>query len=465
MRKSAAIALPLLLASQPAWADPTLSVSPEEGVTDAPFTVELDGVPANAEVAIRTTQRTEDGAVWTTTGIYRADANGHVNAASMPSTGGSYTGVSPHGLLCSTLPEGVDTFAQYKDMLVVDPRLPRFYVPPIGPNPIVVEASIDGETVATTTAMRAHSLATTEEEIATEDGLRGLYFAPEAGRPVREPVLLLNGSGGGVRRYAAARLASHGHPTFAFAIYNYADLPTTLKNYPIERIRDGARWLATRTGTDRVAVMGVSRGSEAAAHAAIAFPEAFSSVILSVPSHLRDGGALGPEAATGDSAWSIGGEPLPVTDLGFTFDDPRIFEAAKELPGFNATAMSLSVWGSAALEERYGIRFENIDVPVLVLAGAEDGIWPSWVSAERIRQRMAAAGKADLVDVRTYPGAGHSLVSVGFGGPSSVFAYNPGLQGYMDFGGTPNGNCDAGFESSRAVVEFLGANTGRTTGD
>ena len=295
----------------------------------------------------------------------------------------------------------------------------------------------------------------TEEEVATENGMRGLYFAPEEGQAVREPVLLLNGSGGGVRRYAAARLASHGHPTFAFAIYNYADLPTTLKNYPIEQIRDAALWLAERVGTERVAVMGVSRGSEAAAHAVINFPSAFSAAILSVPSHLRDGGALGPDAVTGDSAWTIGGTALPVTDLGFTFDDPRIPEEARELPGFNASGMSLAVWGSEDLEEEYGIDFGAIDVPVLVIAGAEDGIWPSWISAERIRQRLVGAGKSDLVDVRTYQGAGHSLVSVGFGGPFSVFAYNPFLQGYMDFGGTPNGNCDAGFQSSRAIVEFL----------
>ena len=202
--------------------------------------------------------------------------------------------------------------------------------------------------------------------------------------------------------------------------------------------------------------MGVSRGSEAAAHAAIAFPDAFSTVILSVPSHLRDGGALGPEAETGDSAWTIGGKPLPVTDLGFTFDDPRIAEAAKELPGFNASGMSLAIWGSRALEEEFGTSFEEIEVPVLVLAAEEDGIWPSWISAERIRQRFVEAGKGDLVEVKSYPGAGHSMVSIGFGGPLSVFAYNPYLPGYMDFGGTPNGNCDAAFESSREIVDFLG---------
>ena len=258
-------------------------------------------------------------------------------------------GVSPHGLLCSALPESASSFATYLAELIDNPRLPRSFVPPLEPVPITVEASSDGKVIAATTAVRGHGIGVAEEEVATEDGLRGVYFAPVAGRKVKEPVLLLSGSGGGVRRYAAARLASHGHPTFAFAIYNYADLPSTLKNYPIERVHDGAQWLARRAGTEKVAITGVSRGSEAAAHAAIHFPDAFSAVVLSVPSHLQDAGALGPDAKPGDSAWTIDGGPLPVTDLGFTFDDPRIVEQAKALPGYNASGMGYGHMGKRTI--------------------------------------------------------------------------------------------------------------------
>ncbi len=462
MKSSLLLSAFALCASTLAMAAPTLSVFPIEGVFDDPFDVKLEGAPANVEVTIRSRQTDEEGTVWSTMASFRTDEAGSVNVSTQPSTGGSFTGISPHGLLCSALPIGVNDFASYLAAIVENPRLPTSPLRPIEPIPITIEASTNGQVIATATAIRGDAVQVVEEEVTTSDGLRGVFFSPAPGQEVLEPVLLLNGSGGGVRRFAAARLASHGHPTFAFAIYNYADLPTTLKNYPIKRIHEGAQWLAQRVGVERVAVMGVSRGSEAAAHAAINFPDAFSAVILSVPSHLRDGGALGPDATTGDSAWTIGGNALPVTDLGFTFDDPRIPDEAEELPGFNASGMSLAVWGSAELEAEFGTDFEAINVPVLILAGAEDGIWPSWISAERIRQRLAGAGKSDLVDVRTYPGAGHSLVSVGFGGPLSVFAYNPFLQGYMDFGGTPNGNCDAGFESSRAIVEFLGEINGPT---
>ena len=455
MRLFSLLCLPALFLASAGAAEPVLTVSPREGVFDAPFAVELRGLPAESEVEIRTLRETEEGSVWITRGTYRADAGGTVNAARMPSLGGSYTGLSPHGLLCSALPKGVTGFDAYLREVIENPRLPRSFVPPIGPIPITVEASIEGKLIAKTTAIRGHAMGASAQEIATKDGLRGLYYAPDAGQPVRTPVLLLNGSGGGVREYGAARLASHGHPTFAFAIYNYADLPKTLKDFPIERVRDAARWLARQTGSEKVAVMGVSRGSEAAAHAAIAFPDAFSAVILSVPSHLRDAGALGPDAKPGDGAWTLGGENFPVTDLGFTFDDPRIAEQAKELPGYSATTNVFSFWGSERLERQYGTSFEDLQAPVLVLAADEDSIWPSWISAERIRQRMAAAGKSELVEVRSYPGAGHTMVAVGNGGPLSTFAYNPFLEGYMDFGGTPNGNCEAGFLASRAIVEFL----------
>lgn len=438
-----------------AFANPTLSVFPAEGVFYEPFEVKLERAPADSEVIIKALQTDEEDTIWSTTGIFRTGEDGFVNAVAQPSLGGSYTGISPHGFLCSALPASASGFSSYLDAIIDNPRLPTSPLRPIDPITITLEATIDGQVVATATAVRGDAVNVTEEEIATSSGLRGVFFAPARGQEVREPVLLLNGSGGGVRRFAAARLASHGHPTFAFAIYNYADLPATLRNYPIENIRAAAPWLADKVGTQKVAVLGVSRGSEAAAHAAINFPEAFSGVILSVPSHLKDAGALGPGAKPGDGAWTLNGQPFPVTDLGFGIDDPRIAEQAKELPGYNASGMVLSIWGSDRLETAYGTAFEKITVPVLVLAGEEDAIWPSWISAERIRQRMERAGKGGLVQVEAYPGAGHSMVSVGFGGPYSTFAYNPFVKGFMNFGGTPNGNCEAGFESSIATIEFL----------
>ena len=445
-----------LATAHPVHAEPRISVTPTDGVFDEPFDVRLEGAPPNERISIRVIRTDADQTDWTTTGVFRSDGAGRVEAAAMPSLGGNYRGISPHGLLCSALPEGTSEFDAYIEQLKANPRLPRFFPAPLEATAIRIEATVDNEVIATATASRAYAVGVSGEEIATPEGVRGVYFAPAEGVPSRTPVMILNGSGGGIRRSDAARLASHGHPALALAIYNYGDLPKTLEAYPIERIADGARWLASRTGQEEVAAIGVSRGSEAVAHAAIAFPELFSGVVLSVPSHLADAGALAPDAELGDGAWTIGGQAFPVTDLGFWTDDPRIAEQAQTLPGYNATGLVLGEWGSDEFEDKYGIAFERIDAPVLVIAAAEDHIWPSWVSAERIMQRFERAGKGDQVEVRVYPGAGHTIVAPGFGGPLSMFAYNPSIPGFIDFGGTPNGNCDAAFESSRAILAFLG---------
>ena len=449
-----AVAIAITFAA-PSQAEPALTVTPSEGVFDEPFNVRLEGAPPDEHVSIRVIRTAEDGTAWTTSGLYRSNETGIVDVSRTPSVGGSYRGVSPHGLLCSALPVGAGGFTDYIERLKSNPRLPRFFPDPLEPIPIHVEALIDGRTIASAIATRGHAMGVSGEEVDGGEGIRGVYFAPAEGVTRRAPVMILNGSGGGIRLQDAARLASQGHPAFAFAIYNYGDLPGTLKRYPIETIAEGARWLAARAGTRSVAIIGVSRGSEAAAHAAIAFPDLFSGVVLIVPSHLADAGALAPDAEQGDGAWTLDGKPFPVTDLGFWVDDPRIAEQAQTLPGYSASGLVLEEWGSQEFEDRYGMAFEQITAPVLVLAAAEDNIWPSWISAERIRQRFERAGKGDQVDVRIYPGAGHSMVRPGFGGPLSIFAYNPDIPGFMAFGGTPNGNCDAAFESSRAMLQFL----------
>ena len=446
-----------MLASSPSQATdaPLLAVTPQRAIIDAPFDVTLTGADPGDEVTIRVTRRTEDGTRWSTIGVYRADPTGAVNASTAPAVSGSYLGVSPHGLLCSALPVEPDQLDAYIARFSTEPRQPTSFDSVLGSTPFEIDAFIQGRIVASTMAWRSYAEGAQGEEISAAEGWKGVYFPPTPGQQVKAPVILLPGSGGGVFRYTAARLASHGHPTLAFAMYNYPGLPDTLKNYPIERVRDGAKWLAARAGTQRVVVIGVSRGSEAAAHAAIHFPDAFSAVILLVPSHLRDAGALGPGAQPGDAAWTVDGKPMLVTDLGFTPGDPQVLAQAQSVPGYNATGMVLNRWGSLDFEAKYGTPFEQIEAPTLVLAAAEDAIWPSWVSAERIRQRFTRAGKADQVEVHVYPGAGHSMVQIAFGGPLSTFTYNPYLKGFMAFGGTPNGNCEAAFNSSADMLAFL----------
>lgn len=450
------VALALLLVTATASeAKPTLEVEPVSGLMDMPFNVRLTGARPGARVEIRTIRRGDEGSIWTGIATFTADQRGAVDPATAPSVSGTYTGLSPHGLMCSPLPFAPDRLDAYLAGFAAHPRQAISFNDKIGANTIEVTATVDGEVAGSRVIQRSYQIGTVGEDVAEADSWKGVYFPPATGIRVRSPVLLLAGSGGGIFRFTAARLASHGHPTLAMALFRYPGLPDTLVRFPIENVQDAASWLARRAGTAKVAIVGISRGSEAAALAAANFPDAFSGVVLSVPSHLADAGALGPAAKPGDSAWTIHGVPTPVTDLGFLPTDPRVTEQAKTRPGYNASSMVEGMWGSSDLEARYGIAFEKITAPVLVQAAGSDAVWPSWISAERIRQRLAAHGRAKQVDVRVYPNAGHNMVSVGDGSALTTSSYNPLLQGFMAFGGTANGTCEASFNSARDMVEFL----------
>lgn len=432
-----------------------MKVGPVSGLMDAPFNVELSGARPGARVEIRSMRRGEDGSVWTGVGTFVASNRGSVDAATTPSVSGTYIGLSPHGLLCSPLPFPPDRLDAYLASFASNPRQPTSFNDKLADNTIEVIATVDGEPAGSTAIQRSYLIGTAGEDVIEADGWKGVYFPPAAGTGTKSPVLLLAGSGGGIFRFTAARLASHGHPTLAMALFRYPGLPDSLVRYPIENVRDAASWLARRAGTTKVAIVGVSRGSEAAALAAANFPSAFSGVVLSVPSHLSDAGALGPQAKPGDSAWTIGGTPTPVTDLGFLPSDPRVSEQAKTRPGYNASSMVVDKWGSSDFEARYGIPFEKISAPILVQAAGADAVWPSWISAERIRRRLAVHGHADQIDVRVYPDAGHNMVAIGDGSALSASTYNPLLKGFMALGGTPSGTCEASFDSARDMIRFL----------
>jgi pimeloyl-ACP methyl ester carboxylesterase len=319
--------------------------------------------------------------------------------------------------------------------------------------PITVTAVVEGKAVASQAVGRILAQGTAGQDVTGPEGWRGLYFPPAAGQPKGEPIVIMTGSGGGVFDDTAALLASHGHPALALALYNYPGLPNTLHDFPIERVRDAGRWLAAQAGTSRVAVAGVSRGSEAAQLAAIHFPEAFSSVIALVPSHLA-GSALGPGTTIAQGAWSIGGKPLNPFSA-HPFPSARAAEMGKTAPGYVGAEQYLELWSDPAVEAASGLPYERLRVPILLIAAGADDVWPSAVSVERIRRRLTAAGKANLVEAHSYPGAGHTMVFPGRGSDLSNFGYIPALGGFMSSGGLPNLNCEASFDHINRILAFL----------
>jgi pimeloyl-ACP methyl ester carboxylesterase len=434
---------------------PQLGVTPASGLVDAPFHVVIRNVVPGSRVRVSAQRPDLHGRSWTAIGVYFADANGSIDTDTSPSLGGSYQGVSPHGLWCSALPVAPEQLGAYLADL---PKHPEWGTAPTleasALYTVTLTASIEGSTVAAATATRSYATGTIPEEVTAAGGVRGLFYPAPAQLPQRVPVVVLAGSGGGLPQTQAALLASHGHPALAQGLFAYKDLPPTLRNIPLESIRAAGQWLEQRTGANRVAVMGTSRGSEAAGLAASYFPQDFSAAVVLVPSHLSNG-AFGPGIREVEAAWTYEGKPVPA-DRGET-DSNNAGDAAhsNEPPGFVGTPYYLKTWSDARISSTFGIPFEKMQGPVLAIGGGADEMWPSFIGAEQIRRRLAEHGRSDQVEMHIYPGAGHFVSRVGSGGPLSSFFFHPVAKDFEATGGLPNANCEGSYDAWQNVVLFL----------
>lgn len=176
------------------------------------------------------------------------------------------------------------------------------------------------------------------------DGLIGDLYLP-AGDRTNRPVLVFGGSeGGNAQKWTAALLASHGHPALSLAYFGEPGLPPTLNDVPLEYFTRAARLLGGRTGT--VAVVGYSRGTEAALLLAQRHPDLIGGVVVYAPTDLVYGGY--PEKSR--PAWTDAGRAVPLGRiavdrvsgpvLAITGGEDRLWDstgaAGAWLPGFPA---------------------------------------------------------------------------------------------------------------------------------
>lgn len=449
-------AFALLACGSASAAEPQLTVTPASGLADAPFHVVVQNVLPGSRVTVSAARPDAHGRTWTAVGEYSADADGRIDLDTFPSLAGSYEGVSAHGLWCSALPVAPDRLSAYLAEL---PKHPELGTAPsldaLAVYPVALTASIDGKAVASTTAKRTYAAGIVPQEVTAAGGVRGLYYPAAAHASAKVPVVVVAGSGGGLPELQAALLSSHGHPALAQGIFGYKDLPATLRGIPLETFQAGARWLEQHTGARRVAIMGTSRGSEAAGLAASYFPQDFAAAVVYVPSHLSNG-AFGPGIKAVEAAWTFEGRPIPA-DRGET-DSNNADDALHSLqpPGFIGTPYYLKTWSDPAISATLGIPFEKMRGPVLAIAGGADQMWPSFLGAEQIRRRLAAHGDAARAEIHIYPGAGHMVSRLGSGGPFSSFVFHPVAKDFEATGGLPNANCEGSYDGWQHVLEFLG---------
>jgi dienelactone hydrolase len=341
---------------------------------DRPLTVEVEGLAGGIAVELAVTATDAVGQVWEAVSAAEVRADGEL------------------------APVGGDAMTSVTDMRVRGARDRVFVWPDPSSNAeqavsFTFMLAVDGRVVDSTEVRRAARAKDTEQTELTldDDGVVGDLWAPAG---VSEPgagVVIVGGSEGGrAGRLTGPLLASHGIPAIGIALFDHPGLPTDLRELPLEQVAAAAGTLAARpeTDADRIWLLGVSRGSEAALQTAVAFPGLVHGVIAITP----NSAALCSLPDCDAAAWTLAGEPVATTRQAATTEPIDVPDAVIEI--------------------------ERFDGRLVTVCAGWDEVWPSCSFADALVSRRQAAGVAAEDLHLAYDRAGH--------GVGTLVPYQPG---------------------------------------
>ncbi len=426
-----------------------LSAEPQKGLMDEPVTIRVTGLEPGEPITLRASMLGHQKHTWLAEATFIANDKGVVDMTRDAPKYGSYSGVHAMGLIWSMLPQKVEHPHEI------------FYEPDTlkgSAFPIELEVLADERVLARTTLTRYIQAPGVTAMQVTANGLVGEFFLPTTPGP-HPAIVVLGGSEGGLYPQVseAALFAAHGYAALGLAYFqgfggndpHLAQLPQMLVNIPLEYFVKAANWLRQQPGVDphHVAIMGWSKGAEAALVTAATFPQEFQAVIGFMPSSVVwEGLQYGPGQAS--SSWSLAGKPLPWT----SFDADSVAAMLTSGKPIRYVGIYRAALKHTAAVEKSAIPVENIRGPVLLISAGDDQIWPSPLMAKQIMQRLAAHHHAYRDASQCYTDSGHAILPPYRPTNASLVAF-PG--GSFAFGGNPTAYAFADRDAWSKVLAFL----------
>lgn len=401
--------------------------APDRAIEGEPLTVRITGLEAGQQVVLQATawwERYPTGIEpYRSRAIFRADQNGVIDLGrDAPQAGSSYPTADRSGIFWS---------------MVADRFAPAPLSRGTGPVPADAQASargevrleleIGGEIAARKTLHLSSAPGIVVREIREPD-VTGIFAVGEGGGP-RAAVILLGGSEGGLftARGLAPLLASQGYAVLGLGYFRGDEpeleaLPPTLEHIPVETLATARAWLARQPGVDgeRVAVVGVSKGAEFALLAATIYPW-IDAVAAFAPSHVVWEG-IPPDARPRQpraSSWTRDGRPLAFMRWSYPAEERNT--AARKTSGRSRLTEphleSLAIYAEDAAAAR--IPVERTAAALLLVAGSDDGMWPSALAVEKIAAAARAAHPGRMVETEILP-TGHQVLGTGWA-PTTTF--------------------------------------------
>lgn len=260
--------------------------------------------------------------------------------------------------------------------------------------------------------------------------------------PVGVGVLTLLGSSGRMDVDRARFFARHGAHALALRWFGGPGQPPGVNEVELEVFVRALDRLSSEP-VDQLAVIGLSKGAEAALLLACVDDRVDLTVAMSPPSVVW--GNVGPGLDGKDtpyrSSWTWRGEPLP-----FVPYDESWTPAETEGPVAYRTLYSQSLAVDATHGIAASIPIEEASGDLVLIAGADDQLWSSVESVQTLSQRRLEGDRQ--VEVILHEQAGHSPVFPGQPAPQESL--------HIKRGGTPEADAELGTAAWEAIARRLG---------
>ncbi len=347
-----------------------IHVVPTQALVDEPVAVTVVDLKPRQHVIVTAEM---DG--WVSSAEFCADRKGVVRLSDQPIQG-TWKNADPMGFVWS-----------------MQSKNPGFPKKP-HKTPIEIKALVDGKVAAVATLQRtALKEGIVVTEIKNEDVV-GTLYVPPSNKPL-PGIVVFSGTSGLIPRPIAELFASRGFIALAAGYFGNDGLPKHLHEISLEQVQKAVHFLKKDPRVGKVGIYGISRGGELVLLCASHFPEDIHAVVSIVPSSVSNGGF--PDITR--SAWTLKGSPLPVAPVVV----PDLRKASTQKAAMATTSAFLGGAQKQGFREA-AIPVEQIKAPVLLVAGEDDGLWPSAFYARQVASRLRVP-----YELYIYPKAGHML--------------------------------------------------------
>lgn len=276
-------------------------------------------------------------------------------------------------------------------------------------------------------------------ETALEGDLQGLLLTPSIRSDLG--VVILGGSSGRLDLARARLFAARGALALALQWFAGNDQSPGVCEIALESFAPALDRLAA-LGCTRFAILGTSKGAEAALLVAIHEPRIDVVIAISPSSVVWANSGVGKDGRGLPlrSSFTAAGVPLPFVRY-----------AVEHLPPQTGAPVPYLAYHERSLEEFAAdvpaarIRIEEARAHVILAAGGDDALWPSARFAEELASRRRAAGRS--VDLIVDAEAGHRILLPGEDTPRSTINAH---------GGTDDADARCGTRAWQAICAALG---------